>query len=219
MKRLSFAVLLALSAGAVLAQDRWNPPSVGLRKTRLDTRDRPAFLPPTPAPINAPEGTPTPPPDIPPQVIPPAPDAGPPVADIWSLANGTDAGIPYVNASICDDLSSEMTGTKSFCGRGDGTRTGITLTEVGTVTTETWPYCGNGLDCGSVTNQRLNGTNYLRTSTSTTMPSGDYSYGTTFQAIRGTTVMGYHGTTAGSYGAWMNLNGSNQLICHVYNGT
>jgi hypothetical protein len=83
---------------------------------------------------------------------------------------GQTAGDP------CSQFASELV-APSFCLRGDATQvssSGMSLSAIGSPTTQTMAWCGNGLSCASVSRQLLlSGTNYYQT-VSTAAPSSSF---------------------------------------------
>lgn len=82
------------------------------------------------------------------------------------------------SVDLCDQFRDQLTGPSAFCLYGDGTSSdaGLTLTAVGSPTTESRPLCPNGADCTSTTSQRITAGNYLRTA-NISSPAGSFSVG------------------------------------------
>lgn len=93
----------------------------------------------------------------------------------FSFLPTNGSGAPVI-ADLCDAYAGELTGATSFCLRGNGTQSSTaTLTAIAAPGTTTKAVCPNGLNCGSVSYQSLNGSTQYFENAAAAAPSGDFS--------------------------------------------
>ncbi len=93
---------------------------------------------------------------------------------VLRILDATAVGMAVSDPAFCTTYASEMTGAY-FCLQGDGTKTGQTLTNVGSVTTTTPIMCPNGPACSTVSVQHMNGTSQSYKTAAQAGPAGDFS--------------------------------------------
>lgn len=97
---------------------------------------------------------------------------------LFEFLPASGAGAP-VASDLCDAVTTDDKAGNWWCLKGDGTMatgSAVTLSAVGSPTTQTRPLCSNGLQCADATHGMTDGTSqYWATSSGVQSPTGDFS--------------------------------------------